>query len=286
MFKKNLIENLVDAIRIAETILPQDVIASLEEARSIEEGAGLVQLEAILKNVDAARDGSIPMCQDTGIQTFIVRVGAGFPDLSSLTSIITEAVRKATTEVPLRPNTVHPFTGTNPGDNVGYHVPYISWEIVDGNECVIDLLPKGGGSENCAALAMLSPGVGVKGIKRFVVEHIVGCAGKPCPPGIVGIGIGGGADLSLKLAKLSLLRPVGSRHQEDNIALLEENLRDLINQSGIGPMGMGGKTTCLDVHIEYAHRHPASLPVGIVYQCWADRRARVKIDDKGKIEVS
>ncbi len=283
---EELIRYLVDAIRIAETILPQDVVAALKKARSIEEGAGLVQLEAILKNVDAARDGSIPMCQDTGIQTFLVRVGAGFPGLSSLKSTITEAVRRATTEVPLRPNTVHPFTGKNPGDNVGYHVPYISWELVDGNECVIDLLPKGGGSENCGSLGMLSPGVGVKGIKRFVVEHIARCAGKPCPPGIVGIGIGGGADLSLKLAKLSLLRPVGSRHQEQNIALLEESLRDLINQSGIGPMGMGGKTTCLDVHIEYAHRHPASLPVGIVYQCWADRRARVTIDENGKIEVS
>ncbi len=286
MNDEELIGQLVDAVRIAETILPNDVILALEEAREREEGAARVQLEAMLKNVDAARDGSIPMCQDTGIQTFIVRVGADFPGLSSLRSVIAEAVRRATMQVPLRPNTVHPFTGENPGDNVGYHVPYISWEIVDGNECVIDLLPKGGGSENCGGLGMLSPGVGIKGIKRFVVDHVVACAGKPCPPGIVGVGIGGGADLSLKLGKLSLLRPVGSRHKEDNVALLEESLRDLINQSGIGPMGMGGKTTCLDVHIEYAHRHPASLPVGIVYQCWADRRARVMIDASGKIEVS
>ena len=282
----DLIEQLVAAIRKAETVLGEDVVLALKKARETESGAARVQLDTMLENVTAARDGSIPMCQDTGIQTFIVRAGAKYPGLSSLKSQIIEAVRLATVEIPLRPNTVHPFTGENPGDNVGEHVPYISWEIVDGNSCVIELLPKGGGSENCAALAMLSPGVGIKGVKRFVVDHVVGCAGKPCPPGIVGVGIGGGADLSLKLAKLSLLRPVGSRHPEDNIASLEVELRDLINQSGIGPMGMGGKTTCLDVHIEYAHRHPASLPVGIVYQCWSDRRARVTIDSSGVIEVS
>ncbi len=285
MNDEELIRQLVAAIRKAETVLGKDVVLALKEASEAESGTARVQLETMLENVTAARDGSIPMCQDTGIQTFIVRVGAKYPGLSSLRSQIIQAVRRATVEIPLRPNTVHPFTGENPGDNVGEHVPYISWEIVDGDRCVIELLPKGGGSENCAALGMLSPGVGIKGVKRFIVDHVVGCAGKPCPPGIVGVGIGGGADLCLKLAKLSLLRPVGARHPEENVASLEVELRDLINGSGIGPMGMGGKTTCLDVHIEYAHRHPASLPVGIVYQCWADRRARVTIDAGGKIEV-
>ncbi|MEA3239801.1 MAG: fumarate hydratase [Candidatus Bipolaricaulota bacterium] len=285
MNSDEVIEHLVSAIRQAETILPQDVVNALKQAKEEESGAARVQLEAMLKNVDAARNGSIPMCQDTGIQTFIVHVGAEFSGLSSLRPQIIDAVKRATSEVPLRPNTVHPFSGENPGDNVGEHIPYISWDIVDGDTCVIDLLPKGGGSENCAGLKMLSPGVGIKGVKRFIVDHVVDCAGKPCPPGIIGVGIGGGADLSLKLAKLSLLRPVGSRHPESNVAVLEEELRDLINISGIGPMGMGGKTTCLDVHIEYAHRHPASLPVGIIYQCWSDRRARVTIDAHGRIEV-
>ena len=285
MNDEELIEQLVGAIRKAETVLGEDVVRALKEACEIESGAARVQLDTMLENVAAAREGSIPMCQDTGIQTFIVRAGASYPGLASLKSQIIEAVRRATAEIPLRPNTVHPFTGENPGDNVGEHVPYISWEIVEGDRCVIELLPKGGGSENCAALAMLPPGVGIKGVKKFVVDHVVGCAGKPCPPGIVGVGIGGGADLSLKLAKLSLLRPVGARHPEENVAALEVELRDLINRSGIGPMGMGGKTTCLDVHIEYAHRHPASLPVGIVYQCWSDRRAKVTIDASGAIEV-
>lgn len=277
---------LVEAIRRAETRLPSDVVAALARARDNEEGMARIQLETILHNVAIAQNSAVPMCQDTGIQTFIVQVGAGFPGLSSLRGLIIDAVRQATQVVPLRPNTVHPFTQENSGDNVGTHIPDITWEIVAGDECVIHLLPKGGGSENCSTLRMLLPGVGIKGIKRFIVDHVVGCAGRPCPPGIIGVGIGGGADLALKLAKLSLLRPVGSRHPEAGVAALEEELRGLINESGIGPMGMGGKTTCLDVHVEYAHRHPASLPVGIVYQCWADRRARVRIDAAGKVEVS
>jgi len=276
---------LVEAIRRAETMLPRDVIAALARAKEAEQGLARVQLETILKNAEISREGSIPMCQDTGIQTFIIRIGVDFPGISSLRSVIVDAVRQATQEIPLRPNTVHPFTGENPGDNVGEYIPHITWDLVDGDRCIIHVLPKGGGSENCSALKMLPPGAGMTGVKRFVVDHVVGCAGKPCPPGIIGVGIGGGADLSLKLAKFSLLRPVGTRHPEANVAFLEEELRDLINESGVGPMGLGGKTTCLDVHIEYAHRHPASLPVGIIYQCWADRRSRVEIDATGKIEV-
>jgi fumarate hydratase subunit alpha len=286
MFEENLIQNLIEAIRRAETELSADVVTALERAEKVEQGPAKVQLAAILENIAAAREGSVPMCQDTGIQTFIVTVGSEFPYLATLKDSITRAVRQATEKVPLRPNTVNPFTGNNPGDNVGSHVPYILWDIVDGKECSIHLLPKGGGSENCCALKMLPPGVGIKGIKRFVVDHVVGCAGKPCPPGVIGVGIGGGADLSLKLGKLAVLRDIGDRHPEPVIAQLEEELLDLINQSGIGPMGVGGKTTCLDVHIEYAHRHPASLPVGILYQCWADRRRTVKIAADGNIEVT
>jgi len=276
---------LVEAIRKAETTLPCDVVVALEQAKESEQGLARVQLETILKNAEIAGAGSIPMCQDTGIQTFIIRVGVSYPGLSSLRALIVDAVRQATREIPLRPNTVHPLTGENTGNNVGDHVPHITWDLINGDRCTIHVLPKGGGSENCSALKMLPPGDGITGAKRFIVDHVVACAGRPCPPGIIGVGIGGGADLSLKLAKLSLLRPVGARHPEASIASLEEELRDLINESGIGPMGLGGKTTCLDLHIEYAHRHPASLPVGIIYQCWADRRARVEIDADGRVEV-
>ena len=285
MSNKDIEDQLVEAIRRAETQLPNDVVSALEKAYEVEEGPARVQVEAILENIKVSRETGAPMCQDTGIQTFYIEVGADFPYLGELKDIITNAVKRASGEIPLRPNTVNPFTGENPGNNVGRYIPYITWDIVKGEECTIHLLPKGGGSENMCALNMMAPGKGIKGLKRFVVDHIVGCGGKPCPPTVVGIGVGGGADLSLKLGKKSLLRDVGVRHPEPHIAELEEELLKLINESGVGPMGVGGKTTVLDVHIEYAHRHPASFPIGIAVQCWADRRSTVRITKDGRTEV-
>jgi fumarate hydratase subunit alpha len=284
--ERKLVERIVEALRRAATVLPADVVAALEAARDREEGPARVQLEAILENIHLAKEKAVPICQDTGVQTFFVRVGTKFPYLEELRGTIPEAVRQATEAVPLRPNTVHPFTRVNPGDNTGRFIPYVTWELVPGDSAEIHLLPKGGGSENCCKLVMLTPAVGIPGVVEVVVEHIANCRGLPCPPTVVGVGIGGGADLSLKLGKLALLRPVGERHPEPEVAALEEELEELINALGVGPMGLGGKTTVLAVHVEYAHRHPASLPVGIVVQCWADRRARVRISPKGEITVT
>ncbi|MBC7093800.1 fumarate hydratase [Candidatus Bipolaricaulota bacterium] len=280
-----LIEALVAAVAKAAVELPPDVVWALERARDREAGPARVQLEAILRNVGIAREGRVPICQDTGTLSFFVRFGVGFPHLAELRAALPEAARAATKAVPLRPNTVHPLTGGNPGDNTGRLIPAITWEPVDGNEAEIHVLPKGGGSENCCALRMLPPGVGLRGVKEAVVEHVVGCGGLPCPPTVVGVGIGGGADLALKLGKVALLRPVGERHPEPQVAALEAELEELINASGVGPMGLGGKTTVLAVHAEYAHRHPASLPLGIVVQCWAHRRATVRVRPDGTVEV-
>lgn len=281
-----LVEALAEALAQAATVLPTDVEEALREAHAREEGPARVQLEAILRNVEMAKAGRVPICQDTGTPTFFVRFGLDFPHLKELFSAIPEAVRRATREVPLRPNTVHPFTGKNPGDNTGRYVPAIAWEPMPGDSVEIHVLPKGGGSENCSALKMLSPGVGLRGVKEAVVEHVVAAGGLPCPPTIVGVGVGGGADLALKLGKIALLRPLRQRHPEPEVAALEEELEELINASGVGPMGLGGKTTVLAVHVEYAHRHPASLPVGIVVQCWAHRRATVHIGSDCSVTVS
>jgi len=246
-------------------------------AYKLEEGIAKIQIGAILENIKLAKESKRPMCQDTGIQTFFVEIGVDFPYINELRKIITNGVKKATKEIPLRPNTVDPFTGENHKDNTGEHVPYITWDFTDGSDVIITAFPKGGGSENMSKLGMLKPGVGIEGVKNFVVEEMIKAAGNPCPPTVVGVGIGGGADLSLKLGKKALLRPVGVRNKDKNIAKIEEELIKRINASGIGPMGLGGKTTVLDVHVEKAHRHPASLPVGIAVQCWADRRARMII---------
>lgn len=278
---------LVAAMRIAATKLPNDVVDALRAARERETSPlGVAQLDAILENVNVARDGSIPMCQDTGILTFFVEAGVTSPFLGQVKDWIERAVVEATGAIPLRPNTVDPFTGVNPGDNTGRFMPYVNWEMTDGDEIRIIVLPQGGGSENMSTVKMLPPGVGLKGIKRAVVEHVVSCQGKPCPPTIVGVGIGGGADIALKLGKKAILREIGSAHPEPAVAAFERELLELINMSGVGPMGVGGRTTCLAIHVEYAHRHPASLPLGILMQCWADRRACVRLAADGTIEVN
>ena len=286
MDSKGLENGIVQLIKKAETELPKDVILALEKAYKIETGVAKTQIGAILENIKLAKKTGRPMCQDTGIQTFFVEVGIDFPEITKLKKIIIDGVKKATKDIPIRPNTVDPFTGENHKDNTGDYVPYITWDFTDGSDVVITAFPKGGGSENMSKLGMLKPGVGIDGVKDFVVEEMIKAAGQPCPPTVVGVGIGGGADLSLKLGKKALLRPVGVRNKDKNIAKIEEELIKRINESGVGPMGLGGKTTVLDVHIEKAHRHPASLPVGIAVQCWADRRAKMIIHKNGSWEVN
>jgi fumarate hydratase subunit alpha len=279
-------KSILEAIRLAETTIPEDVYKHLKMAYSMEENEiSKSQLQSILDNVEYAREKQLPICQDTGTQTFFVDVGFDFPFKKELVNSIVNAVSKATQNYYIRPNAVDPFSGKNPGNNVGRFIPYINWFLRDGDDATINVLPKGGGSENASALAMLKPGEGIKGIKKFVIDQLVRAGANPCPPTIIGLGIGGGSDLSLIIAKRALLRPLGQRHEEKRIADLELELLDLANKTGVGTMGWGGKVSVLDVHIEYAYRHPASLPVGMVIQCWADRRSKVHIDSKGNVEV-
>ncbi|KAA0002556.1 MAG: fumarate hydratase [Thermoplasmata archaeon] len=273
---------IVKLLKMAVTQLPPDVENALKEAKENENEPAKTQITAILENVKLANREK-PICQDTGIQTFFVKMGIDFPFKKIVREGIIEGVRRATKEIPLRPNAIDVFSSKNSGDNTGKHVPFIHWEIVDGSSCEITALPKGGGSENMSTLRMLKPGEGLEGVKKFVIEWMVQAAGNPCPPTVVGVGIGGGADIAMKLAKQAILRPVGERSKDVEVAKMEEELMEEINKTGIGPMGLGGKTTVLDVHVEVAHRHPASLPVGIVVQCWADRRAKMIIDERGEI---
>ncbi|WP_457743145.1 fumarate hydratase [Thermococcus sp.] len=281
-----LADAIVEAIRLAVTRIPDDVVLALREAYEREESEiARFNLRNILKAIEISKTESIPVCQDTGTLTFFIRAGIESPYLGELEEAIIDATRRATQEVPLRPNAVDVLTGRNSGDNTGKGVPVIHWELFEGDSIEIALLPKGGGSENCSALAMLTPSEGWEGVKRFVVEHIKACGGKPCPPVVLGIGVGGGADYAMKLAKRAFLRRLGERNPDERIAELEEGLLEEINALGIGPMGMGGRTTALDVKIEVAHRHPASFPVGLVVQCWANRRAFLRVKPDGRVEV-
>lgn len=288
MNSEELTEKLTGSIGEAVTSLPEATLRALEGAKEREEGGAKVQIEAMLEAVEAGGEQDVPICQDTGIPTFFVRIGKSFPGLDELGRLkysLTEAVRRATDEVPLRPNTIHPITEENAGDNTGNYIPYIDWRMVEGEEILINYLPKGGGSENMCQLTMMTPGRGLKGVKEIVLERVASMEGKPCPPTVLGVGLGGGSNICMDIAKKSLLRPVGERHENSEVASLEKELLDKCNELGIGPMGVGGKTTVLDVHVDYAHRHPASYPVGIVVQCWCNRRASLKVGPDGSVEV-
>jgi fumarate hydratase subunit alpha len=178
----------------------------------------------------------------------------------------------------LRPNAVNPFTQKNSGDNTGRLIPFIHWEIVPGNTLELTVLPKGGGSENVCVSGMLVPGEGVNGLKKFVVDTVIKAGAKPCPPTVLGIGVGGGADVAMNLAKKALINPLNEPNPDPEIAKREKEILEAVNMTDIGPMGLGGKTTVLDVKINYAYRHPASYPAAVVFNCWAARRASAKIN--------
>ena len=286
MVTEKLLETVAfKLLQLAITELPRDVKDALQQAyREEESEVGKTQLKAILDNVELAEKKCAPMCQDTGVIIFYVKAGSKVEGLDKIEDALCNATAKATREVPLRPNAVDPFTQKNTGNNTGRFIPYIHWEIVPGDTLEISVMPKGGGSENVSALGMLSPSQGIKGLKKFVIDTVVDAGAKPCPPTILGVAVGGGADIALKLAKATLLKPLNQPNPNPELAKLEQELREAANSTGIGPMGLGGKITVLDIKVEYAHRHPASYPVAVVVQCWAARRASARIYSDGKVE--
>ncbi|MFQ5909856.1 MAG: fumarate hydratase [Thermoplasmata archaeon] len=276
-------EACIEILKRAVTELPMDTVSALRKGYENEtDDLPRMQLRAILDNIELAVKTSAPMCQDTGVPIFFVNIGK--VGIDGLDDVIREAVAEATETVPLRPNAVHPLTRKNPGTNVGERMPYINYRFSDNDYLEIGVMPKGAGSENMSRLAMLTPAKGLKGIKEFALETVLRAGGKPCPPVILGIGIGGSADIAMKLGKEALLRPLDERHPEKEIANLEREIFEAINDIGIGPMGTGGKTTLLGVNAEYAYCHTASLPVAINIQCWAARRSLVRMYPDGRVE--
>ncbi len=269
-----MIKKIVELIREAQTKLPLEVERALRKAYDSEENEiARLQLKNMLENIKLARELSLPICQDTGIPYFFVELGKN-KTKKEIEEAIIEGVKLATEEVPLRPNVVSPLTRENSGNNVGYRMPIINWKFSDKSYTEIIYFPKGAGSENMSRLKMLRPN---ESIEDFVLKTVKKAQGNPCPPTIVGIGIGGSFDFSAKLAKEALIRDFSEQNSNENIAKLEERLLRKINALGIGPMGMGGKTTCLKVSIEVASCHTASLPVAVNLQCWAHRIAKMKI---------
>ena len=264
--------------------IPQDLRDALSAARERETSVpGKRVLETIHRNINIADAEKNLVCQDTGIAVYHCRVGEHFPlHPARIYEGLRDGTARATIEHPLRSNAVHTITRENTGPNIGYRLPIVHWEFIpDWDGLDVKCVPKGSGSENMSFLKMCVPADGVKGIKQFVLESIVGAGGKPCPPGIVGVGIGGSADYAMHLAKEAIMRPIGTRNEDPIVAELEDELFELLNETGIGPMGLGGDVTVLQCHIEHADTHMTLNPVAVNYQCWAARRASAHIGPDG-----
>jgi fumarate hydratase subunit alpha len=271
-------ETTVRLLRTAAVQLPDWVLGDLQRALDRETSEeSKAQLRIMMQNASLAESVEAPICQDTGIAVFYVR-GRNDP---ALEDAIVEGCRRATREIPLRPNAVTPLGRKNDGSNVGKGVPHVNFlPPVDGIEIGVQL--KGAGSENMTALAMLDPVQGAKGVKSFVLDTVAKAGSRPCPPTYVGIGVGGTADHACAMSRSALMRlphPNPSREE----AAIEAELEEMINTLGIGPMGLGGKTTCLRVAMETAHCHTASLPVCVSFQCWAFRTASAHITPEGLV---
>lgn len=270
--------------------IPSDVRAGLARGLEAEKKAhnqtatGIML--TILENVRVADEQKTLVCQDTGLPVFKLAVGGKLDlDLARVKESLRKGCARATAERPLRPNTVHPLTRKHTGTNTGEGIPVVKMDFVpDSDRLELKMAPKGSGSENMSFLKMLNPSEGIAGIKKFVLQCIFDSGAKPCPPMIVGIGLGGTSDVAMSLAKdASTFRQLGSRNADPDVAKLEEELLALINQTGIGPQGLGGATTAMAVHIEWAHTHISHNPVAVNVQCWRGERAEAALDGNGRV---
>lgn len=263
-----------EAVIEANIRLPDDIREALEKAYEKEEGRAKRILQILLENADMALQEKMPLCQDTGMVVVEIKLGQDvFVKGGDLKEAINAGIREGYQKGYFRASVVKdPILRQNTGDNTP---GIIHLEIVPGENIEISVFPKGAGSENMGRLAMLKPAQGISGIKEFVLNTVKEAGANPCPPVIVGVGMGGNMEKAAYLAKKALMRPVNMRNERPDLASLEEELLLLINASGIGPQGLGGKTTALAVNIETYPTHIASLPVAVNIGCHVTRRAKV-----------
>ncbi|WP_174614466.1 fumarate hydratase [Virgibacillus ihumii] len=271
----DIVQNVARLCEEANYDLGEDVVTAFQQAVQTEtSGAGKEVLNQLIENANIATNNRVPMCQDTGVSVFIVKLGQECHITGgNLYEAINEGVRTGYEEGYLRYSIVdNPINRRNTGDNTP---SVIHTEIVPGNNLEIYMTAKGGGAENMSALKMLTPSDGLEGIKKFILDTVREAGPNACPPLVVGVGIGGNFESCAYLAKKSLFKPVGERNSNQDTAELEEELIRDINSLGIGPQGMGGKTTALDIKIETAPCHIAALPVAVNLNCHASRHKHV-----------
>jgi len=288
-----LSEAIFDTIRRSSCRVSPDVRRAFERAIAVEDSElSCSALSETLRSLDLSAERCSPACPDTGWPLFFFKIGhrACLPGgLLSLTELARDAVRKATRDGVLRATMKHPLTGADPGDNVGMNIPGMTYRFVPGGDLQVTFVAKGGGSECLGGTRyrMIAFADGLAGIRKSIIDWYAAGArtGAICPPAIVGIGIGGTFDIAAELAKqAAVLRIIGSRHPEPDMARLEEELTGAINTLGIGAMGAGGRTSVFAVHVEYALTHIAGIALAMSANCWIARRATTCIHPDGSVE--
>lgn len=269
------------------TEIQPDVLAALEDSlqkESTERGKRC--LEILIRNAKEAKRLGMVICQDTGVPTFFVRTPLAFPYYEDIRETFDEAIHESTVdEFPLRPMVVHPLTRVDRGDNTALNVPLIHVELDNGIDYMeIKAMPKGAGCGIWSSLQMLQPSVGVEGVKKYIVDAVVRAGSHPCPPIIVGVGIGGPLEEVARLATEATARPVNRRNSDPMVAEMEKELLQVLNMSQIGPMGLGGNTTVLAVNIECSGTHRPWMPVAVNINCWPGRRAVCRIYPDGTVK--
>ena len=273
---KLMTEKVRDLCMKANTDLGEDVLQAFDRAMEREESSlGIEILKELKENVRIAKEENVPICQDTGFAVVFIELGQDVHLFGgNLNEAIEEGVRQGFRDGYLRKSICHPFTRANTGDNTP---AIIHTEVVPGDNIKIIVAPKGGGSENMSRVVMLTPSDGIEGIKRYVVQRVKESGSNPCPPTVVGVGIGGTFEQAALLAKKSLLRPLGSKNPVAELDQLESEILTEINRLGIGPQGLGGRTTSLAVHILLMPCHIASFPLAVNIQCHAQRHKEIVI---------
>ena len=290
MEQVDLTQEFVELIRRSSTDLPEDVEEAIRKGRDREEEGSPARmvLDTILKNVQMAREASTPICQDTGVPIFYVYHPGSWSTLK-LRDQILEATREATRRLYFRPNAVDPLTGRNSGDNTGVDFPTIHFQEWESDYLVVKLLQKGGGSENVARQYTIPSAESkasrdLKGVRKAVLDAVWRAQGKGCAPGIIAVGVGGDRASGMMKAKEQLFRKLDDVNPVPELARLEKELYEDLNELGIGPMGFGGKTTVLGVKIGTVHRLPACFFVSVAYMCWACRRRTLTYRD-GQVTI-
>ena len=268
--------------------LPDDVLAGLKKLKDNEDDPLALEIyDLMFRNLRMAAELDRPSCQDTGVLQFWIRCGPGFPYIGELESILTDAVRKATAQAPLRFNVVETFEEYNTGTNTGTGAPTFWWDIVpDWDGCEIYTYMAGGGCSLPGSAMVLMPGQGYQEAVRFVLDRMTSYGLNACPPLFVGVGIGTSVETAALNAKKALMRPVGSHNQNERAAYMEQLLEDGINAIGIGPQGMGGRFSVYGVNIVNTARHPATLGVAVTVGCWSHRRGCITFDKDLNYTVS